>query len=89
MKQPGNLMMWLISLVSGTLIAVAFMWIFGIEISDIDRFRDFPDGWSLMELAFNAFAIVLLVGATRAVYKGLQEYYNPSDNDGPPIGGAY
>ncbi len=89
MNQPGNLTMGVISLICGALLSLAFLWLFGIEVSGLERFREFPDGWSISELAFNAFAIVLLIGATRAVYKGLQEYYNPSDDDAPPAGGAY
>ena len=89
MKQPGNLLLGMISLISGGLIAFVFLWLFDIKISDVERFRTFPEGWSLLELAYNAFAVMLLIGATRAVYKGLHEYYNPSDNDGPPAGGVY
>ena len=81
--------MGLISVIGGTLIALAFLWVFDIEVSNIERFRNFPEGWSIFELAFNAAALMLLIGATRAVYKGLQEYYNPSDDDTPPAGGAY
>ena len=81
--------MGLISLVCGALIAFVFLWIFGIKVASLEQFRTFPEGWSINELAFNAFAIVLLFGATRAVYKGLQEYHNPSDDDGPPTGGGY
>ncbi len=89
MKKPGSMMLGLISVVLGALLASGFLWVFGIEVSDIERFQTFPDGWSIHELIYNAFAIMLLIGGTRAVYKGLQEYYNPSDNDGPPVGGAY
>jgi len=89
MNQPGKFTMGLISLVCGSLIALAFLWIFDIKVSDIERFRTFPEGWSIFELAFNAAALMLLVGATRAVYKGLEEYYNPSDDDTPPAGGGY
>jgi len=89
MTQPGNLTKGLISLVCGAMITLAFLWVFDIQVSSLERFRSFPEGWSIYELAFNAAAIMLLVGATRAVYKGLQEYYNPSDNDAPPTGGGY
>jgi len=81
--------MGLISVVGGALLALAFLWIFGIKVSDMERFRNFPEGWSIFELAFNAAALMLLIGATRAVYKGLQEYYYPSDDDTPPSGGGY
>ena len=89
MKQPGKPIIALISLVCGALIAFVFLWIFGIKISDMERFRAFPEGWTIFELAFNATAFMLLIAATRAVYKGLQEYYNPSDDDRPPTGGGY
>lgn len=89
MKQPGTITIGVISILVGTLFAYAFLWLFGIEVSSFERFKTFPEGWSINELAFNAFAIILVVGASRAVFKGVQEYYNPSDDDVPPNGGAY
>jgi hypothetical protein len=89
MKQPGSLTIGVISVSAGSLFTFVFLWLFGIEISSFERFKTFPEGWSVFELAYNAFAVILLVGASRAVFKGIQEYYNPSNDDVPPVGGPF
>jgi len=88
-KQPAGIVMLGLSLLIGIPFALIFLWIFGIEVSGIERLKEFPDGWSIRELIANATTLVMILGATFAAYKGLNEYYNPSQDDqGPPQGGV-
>ena len=87
--QPSGIVMLALSLLGGVPFALVFLWIFGIEVSTLERLKEFPDGWSIRELIANATTLVMICGATFAVHKGLKEYYNPSqDEQGPPQGGV-
>ena len=86
MTLPEKMVMMLLSSLGGGLLAFAMLSIFGIEVSSLERIQNFPDGWTIREFIFNATAVMLLAGASRAIYKGLQEYRNPGQNDGPTSG---
>ncbi len=75
------------TLIGGTMAAI-ITWLFGIEISTMERFSRFPDGWTTLELILNATAGLLLVGSIRAVYVALRAHYYGDSSDQPPNPGA-
>ncbi len=86
--KPNVYILYAISLLLGAGIAAAIVWLFGIEISSLDRLTNFPDGWSVIELIWNATAGLLLVGSVRGVYIALRAHYYGDVTDDPPSPGA-
>jgi len=72
----------------GSGVSAGLIWLFGIEISAFERFSNFPDEWTLLELVWNATAALLVVGCIRAAYVALHAHYYGDPSDRPPNPGA-
>ncbi len=87
-SKPRPVFLLALALPLGAAVAFSIIWLFGIEISEVSRFKVFPDGWSLLELFWNATAGVLIVGSIRACYVALHSHYYGDKTDEPPNPGA-
>lgn len=72
----------------GSLLSAAIIWVFGIEISPLERFYVFPDQWTMLEFIWNATAGILIVGSIRASFVALHSHYYGDPSDEPPNPGA-
>jgi len=81
-SNPPNIVLYCIAILSGCVITAIFVWLFGIEVSEFEKLKNFPDGWTTLELVWNATAALILVGSIRAVYVALRAHYygEPDDN---------
>ena len=80
MIKPNPFFLFLISVVLGGTFALGLIWLFGIEISTIERFYVFPDQWTVIEIIWNATAVIILLGAIRAVYVALYGHFYESSS---------
>lgn len=86
--QPKRSLLFCAAIVVGGLLAIGFIWLFGIEFSAFERFSQFPDDWTMLEFIMNAAGGIIFVGMIRAVYMGLLSYYFGDPSDDPPAPGA-
>jgi hypothetical protein len=84
MTKPSYFFLFCISVVCGSIIAFSLMWLFGIEISTIDRFYVFPEQWTMLELVWNGTAGIIIFGAIRAVYVALHGHFYGYSSEKPP-----
>lgn len=87
-QKPHPYLLLVLSLPVGGSVAFGLIWLFGIEVSEISRFQVFPEGWSLLELVWNATAGILIVGCIRACYVALHAHFYGDRGDEPPNPGA-
>ena len=87
MKKPSLLRTYGTALIPGTVLTVAFLWLFDIQVSGLHRYSEFPDNWTVFEFIRNAFAVMLWLGSVKAIASGLKEYWTERPAlDGPPSG---
>jgi len=59
----------------GLSLTVLVLWIFGIEVAVVERWKSFPDGWRIFDLVTNGAAVLMLFGTIRAAYRVLTELW--------------
>lgn len=56
------------SVVGGLLITSAMVWLFDFQLADRDMIAQFPETWTVFDVLVNGCAVMMFVGATRAIY---------------------
>lgn len=65
----------ILSVAIGFVITSGIVWFFAIDVAPVEHWKQFPDGWRVMDLLMNALAVLMLFGATRAAYGVLTELW--------------
>jgi hypothetical protein len=84
MNNPSLFLLFFSSILIGSVCAMALIWLFGIEISELERFSQFPEKWTVLEFIWNATAGIILIGSIRAVYVALHGHYYGEPSNEPP-----
>jgi hypothetical protein len=86
--KPNPFFLFCISVVFGGAFAAGFIWLFGIEISSLERFSVFPEKWTILEFVWNATSGIVFFGAIRATYVALRGHFYGSSSEEPSNPGA-
>jgi len=54
------------------LLTSGMLWFFQIPISELEAWKNFPNGWTLLDLIRNAFAVLFFCGSGVTAYKVLR-----------------
>ncbi len=79
--KPNPVFLFCISVVFGGAFAAGLMWLFGIEISSLERFSVFPEKWTILEFVWNATSGIVFFGSIRAFYVALRGYFYVSSSE--------